>query len=183
MFLTTANSNRAIDAVAVRANTGKLRLYNGTQPVDANAALSGNTLLAELTFSATAFGAAASGTATANAITADSSADATGKPTFARIFESDGTTVVVQLRAALAWLGSTAYSIGDKSSNGANTYIVTTAGTSASSGGPTGTGTGITDGSVVWNFDGVNEVVMTGGSTITATGNVSVSACTLTQPA
>ena len=91
-----AQRSRAADAVTVRANNGRLRIYGGTAPADANAALSGNTLLADLTMSATAFGAAASGVATANTITADSSADATGTATFFRVLESDLTTVVFQ---------------------------------------------------------------------------------------
>lgn len=94
--ITTANRNRAADAVCARANGGSLRIYSGTPPADANAALSGNTLLANLAMSATAFGAASSGVATANAITADSSADADGTATFFRVLESDGTTVVFQ---------------------------------------------------------------------------------------
>ncbi len=90
-----AQRNRAIDAVAVRANSGKLRIYSGTQPTDADTSLSGNTLLAELVMNATAFAAASGGSAAANAITQDSSADATGTATFYRLFESDGTTVVM----------------------------------------------------------------------------------------
>lgn len=94
--ITTANRNRAADAVTARANNGSLRIYDGTPPADANAALSGNTLLASLPMSATAFAAAVSGVATANAITADSSADASGTATFFRVLETDGTTVVFQ---------------------------------------------------------------------------------------
>ena len=180
--LTTTNRNRAADAVTVRANTGSLRLYSGTPPAAAHAALSGNTLLATLPMAATAFGAASAGVATANALTA-AVAVATGRPTFARIIESDTTTVVVQMRAALVWLASTAYSVGDRVSNGANTYVATTAGTSAASGGPTGTGTGIADGSVVWAFDGINEAVLAGASQIIAGANVAVSSVTYTQPA
>lgn len=180
--LTTTNRNRAADAVTVRANTGSLRVYSGTPPADANAALSGNTLLATLPMAATAFGAASAGVATANALTA-AVAVATGRPTFARIIESDTTTVVVQMRAALVWLASTTYSVGDRVSNGANTYVATTAGTSAASGGPTGTGTGIADGSVVWAFDGINEAVLAGASQIIAGANVAVSSVTYTQPA
>lgn len=52
-----------------------------------------------------------------------------------------------------SWSGSTSYSLNDKVKNGFNLYIVTTAGTSNSSGGPTGTGTNISDGSVVWNYE------------------------------
>lgn len=95
-FITTANRNRAADAVTARANNGSLRIYGGTVPTDANAALGGATLLAVLPLSATAFAAAVNGVATANAITADSSADATGTATFFRVLESDGTTPVFQ---------------------------------------------------------------------------------------
>ena len=63
-----------------------LRIYSGTQPTDPDTALAGNTLLAELAMSSTSFGAAADaapgGRITANAITADSSADATGTAAF-----------------------------------------------------------------------------------------------------
>lgn len=51
-----------------------------------------------------------------------------------------------------AWVGSTSYSVGTYRTNGGDVYVCTTAGTSASSGGPTGTGSGIADGSCVWNY-------------------------------
>lgn len=97
--ITTAARNAAADAVTALVNVGgagSLRIYSGTMPTDANTALSGNTLLAQLPMSATAFGAAAAGVATANAITADSSADAAGTATFFRILAGNGTTVVMQ---------------------------------------------------------------------------------------
>jgi len=50
------------------------------------------------------------------------------------------------------WAITTAYSVDDVRYNGANVYICTTAGTSAGSGGPTGTGTSITDGTVTWRY-------------------------------
>lgn len=53
--------------------------------------------------------------------------------------------------SAPAWAGNTAYVLNDVRVNGGIAYGVTTAGTSAASGGPTGTGTGITDGTVVWS--------------------------------
>jgi hypothetical protein len=89
--------NAATDAKALLWNSGKVRIYDGTRPATPETALSGNTLLAEPTMNATAFGASSGGTATANAITADSSADATGTATFARVFKSDGTTVITDL--------------------------------------------------------------------------------------
>ena len=56
--------------------------------------------------------------------------------------------------AATAWVASTAYdTVGTVVTNDSGRrYTLTTAGTSASSGGPTGTGTGITDGTCVWDY-------------------------------
>ena len=50
------------------------------------------------------------------------------------------------------WTASTAYTVGQTVQNSGNVYTCTTAGISATSGGPTGTGTGISDGTVVWNW-------------------------------
>lgn len=83
-----AARDAAAEAVAALVNGGKLRIYSGSAPADANAALSGNTLLAELTMGNPAFGAAAAGVVTANAVTSDSSADNTGIPSFFRILTS-----------------------------------------------------------------------------------------------
>jgi hypothetical protein len=51
-----------------------------------------------------------------------------------------------------AWTALTAYTTNMYVKNGGNTYRCTTAGTSASSGGPSGTGATITDGSAVWTY-------------------------------
>ena len=76
---------------------GSMRVYDGTMPADADAALSGNPLLAQLTCNATSFPTATDGTgkatAVANAVTQDSSADATGTGTFVRYYNNAGTCV------------------------------------------------------------------------------------------
>ena len=95
-FIPAAQRNRAADAVCARANGGTLLIYNGTVPASADAALSGNAVLATLGMGSPAFGAAVNGVATANAITADSAADATGFATFFRVMETGGTVVVFQ---------------------------------------------------------------------------------------
>lgn len=71
-----------------------LKVYSGTEPANADTALSGNTLLGTLTLSSTPFGAASSGVATASSITQDSSADADGTATFCRVTKSDGTVML-----------------------------------------------------------------------------------------
>lgn len=86
--------NVEANALAVRANSGYIRIYDGTRPANADTALGAQVLLAELRFGATAFGAASNGVITANAITADAAANAAGTASWARILESNGTTVL-----------------------------------------------------------------------------------------
>jgi hypothetical protein len=94
-FSTTLR-NAMLDAItsAIGAS-GKLRIYSGTKPATVADAITG-TLLADLTCNATFAPAASSGVLTLNAITSDSSADATGTATHFRIYKSDGTTAVLQ---------------------------------------------------------------------------------------
>lgn len=51
-----------------------------------------------------------------------------------------------------AWAPSSAYAVNTKVVSGGKTYNATTGGTSAASGGPTGTGATINDGTVVWAY-------------------------------
>ncbi|WP_458317095.1 hypothetical protein [Mycolicibacterium brisbanense] len=78
----------------------KIRIYAGTMPANADAALSGNTQLAELVCAATPFSGfsdtGTAGRATFGAIASDTSADATGTATFFRILDNAGTTVKLQ---------------------------------------------------------------------------------------
>lgn len=93
----TTTRNAMLDAITTAiGSSGLFRIYDGTPPASANAALSGNTLLAELALSATYAAAAASGVLTANAIATDASANATGTATFYRLYKSDGTTCIEQ---------------------------------------------------------------------------------------
>lgn len=124
--LSTAAVNAAADAVLALLNGGYLRLYDGSQPATSNTAISGQTLLAELRWNATAFQAAVDGVATANAITADSSAPATGTASWFRALKSDGTTAVfdgsVGVANANVTLNSVAISIGAAVSVSSFTY-------------------------------------------------------------
>lgn len=91
--LSNEGASAAADAACALCNTGYLRIYSGTKPANADAAITG-TLLAELTFGATAFAGASNGVATANAIGADTAADATGTATHFRAWKSNGTSPV-----------------------------------------------------------------------------------------
>ena len=85
----------SVNAVTALINSGYLVLYTGSQPA-LNGAVTG-TLLAQLTFSATAFPAATASTgtvtATANPIT-PASAAASGVAGYFAILKSDAATIV-----------------------------------------------------------------------------------------
>jgi len=66
-----------------------------------------------------------------------------------------------EIDAASLWTASTEYALRDTVSNAGNIYECTVAGQSASSGGPTGTGDAITDGTATWvwrRVDGARRV-------------------------
>lgn len=58
------------------------------------------------------------------------------------------------IAASAAWAPTTAYLVGDRVTNSGNVYVCSTAGTSAGSGGPVGTGVGEVDGTAAWDFLG-----------------------------
>lgn len=91
-------SNAAVDAegdaLAPLFNTGYLRIYDGAQPANADTAVGAQVLLAELRFAATGIATSVNGLLTANALTADSSANASGTAAWYRALQSDGTTVI-----------------------------------------------------------------------------------------
>lgn len=92
-FISDTAANAAANAVTAICNGGTLNIYSGTQPTNANTALSGQTLLATMTLSNPAFGSASAGVATANAI-GSTTALASGTGSWFRVLESNGTTVV-----------------------------------------------------------------------------------------
>lgn len=104
--ITNAAASAAADAVVDRCDLGAgaalLRIYDGTQPTTADTALGAQVLLAELTMSDPAFGAASNGVATASAITSDASANATGTATWGTIVESSGTPRIMDFSVGTA---------------------------------------------------------------------------------
>lgn len=85
--------NAMLDSITTAAGASAfLRIYDGTRPATGGTA---TTLLAELTCNATFAPASSGGVLTLNAITQDSSANATGTATWFRIVKSDGTTFVM----------------------------------------------------------------------------------------
>jgi hypothetical protein len=95
-YPTTLRNNQLDEITALAGTSALLRIYDGTQPANANTAVGAQVLLAELVCDATAFAAAASsGALTANAISNDASANASGTASWFRLVASNGTTVVM----------------------------------------------------------------------------------------
>jgi len=90
----------ALTALCDAGGAGSIKIYDvgGGIPADCDVAITDQTLLAQLTLSATAFGAAADATpgavCTAAAITSDTSADATGTAAFFRACNNGGTAII-----------------------------------------------------------------------------------------
>jgi len=93
-FSTTLRNNRLDQITSAVGGSGSLRIYSGTAPANVGAALSGNTLLAELALNSTFAPAASGGTLSLNQITQDTSANATGEASFFRLLTSGGTAIV-----------------------------------------------------------------------------------------
>lgn len=93
----TAIRNAMLEVINTALNAGSgagtCKIYTGTQPANANTALSGNILLGTLTLADPAMSAAGSGSISFASITQDSSADASGTATWARFADSAGNTV------------------------------------------------------------------------------------------
>lgn len=85
--------NQITSAIDGGSGAGTIKIYTGTRPAT-GAGLSGNTLLGTLTFSDPSAAAASGGVLTFSSITSDTSADATGTATWARVADSAGTFVM-----------------------------------------------------------------------------------------
>lgn len=80
-------------AIDAGATGGTVKIYTGAMPTDPQTAISTQVLLGTLTFSKPC-GVVASGVLTMSSITQDSSADAGGTATWARIADADGVAVM-----------------------------------------------------------------------------------------
>lgn len=108
--LRNSQAQAILDAIAA----GVVNVYNGTEPATPQTALSGNTLLASFVLDNPA-GTKSSGVITLTADVQDSSADASGTPTFVRVMDSTNVTCHLQMTAAVGsgeWNFTTALTTG-----------------------------------------------------------------------
>lgn len=95
--ISVASATAAVGAMTALldggAGAGHIEIRTGAQPASVATAASG-TLLGTLTLSDPAFGAAANGSASANAITGDTSADATGTAGWFRAYDSNNVAII-----------------------------------------------------------------------------------------
>ena len=131
-------------------------------------------VLASFTLNATS-GTVASDVLTLSGFPKTSAATNGGRAVAARFKDSTTLARITGLlvgMTATAWAASTAYALNNIRANSAGVYRVTTAGTSAASGGPTGTGSAITDGGVVWEYLAAFAATAWAASTAYTVGNV-----------
>ncbi len=180
MQLSTTVRNARLDAIETAIGTGALlEFWSGAIPAncaaaDAGTKLAGATLPSDWMSDASAGSKAKAGT------WQDAAADANGLARHYRIKNSAGSACHAQGLVSMPHAVSTAVQVGQQMHNGSNVYVVTTAGATGAASPPTGTGTGISDGTVTWNY--VGPVEMTIDNVDIAVGQqVTVTAYTLTE--
>lgn len=157
-----------------------LQVRSGPPPVNCAAADVG-TLIAEMPLPSDWLSAAAAGVKSLLGTWQDTSADATGLAGHYRIKNNLKTITHEQDVISEAHATNKAYVVGQQVHNGSNVYRCVTAGTSGNASPPTGTGTGIADGTVVWDYLAALGMTMV-NTNINATQLVTVSGYTLTMP-
>lgn len=146
-----ATRNAMLDAIEAAIGTDPdMEWFDGTMPANCAAADAG-TKIGKADLPSDWMAAASGGTKAKSGTWTENAADAAGAIKYARV-KSSGGACKMQFLCSDAWVPSKAYLAGRHVHNGGNVYRCTTGGTSASSGGPSGTGTGITDGGAVWEF-------------------------------
>ena len=174
----TAERNASLDAIETSIGVSPtLEIRTGTPPANCAAAATG-TVLATMTLPSDWMSAAAAGAKALLGTWQDTAADASGIAGYFRI--SAVGTGRWQALTSEPWAGSKAYLLNQQASNGGNVYRCTTAGTSAAAGGPTGTGSGITDGGAVWNYIQTGVDMSLDNTSLNVGQTVSFTALTIT---
>ena len=131
VHLATATVNALADALATRTDIGSgaatIKVYSGTQPANANTALSGNTLLVTFTLDNPAFGSASGGVITLAGVPRTQNGVAAGTATWFRMESSDPFTILdgdVGTTGTTLVLNTTTISVGVSVSVTAGTFTM-----------------------------------------------------------
>lgn len=172
--------NAKMDAIETAIGVSPvLKVYDGAMPADCATARAG-TVIISFSLPSDWLTNSSAGVKSLSG-TWSGSASAVGLARYFTIFASDGTTIHAQGLVSEAYLNSKALVLNQQVHVGGNVYKVTTAGTTASTGtGPTGTGTGITDGTVTFAYVGPAGLKLDNSSFNTGQG-ISISAASLTD--
>ncbi|WWT39549.1 hypothetical protein [Microcystis phage Mae-JY02] len=169
--------NASLDAIETTIGVSPtLEIRTGQPPASCAAADTG-TVVATLPLPSDFMAAASAGSKALAGTWQDTGADTAGRAGHFRV--KQGATCHWQGLVSDAWQASRAYAIGDQVTNGGNLYRATAAGTSASSGGPTGTGASITDGGVTWTFVQVGADMSLDNATINSGQQVTINTATI----
>lgn len=158
--LSTAVRNAMGNAIETAIGASPVIEYRTGLPPANPAAASSGTLLMSGTMPADWMTDASNGVKGVNPNVKADAAVAAGYAGHFRVRASDG-TYHMQGLVSEAWTASKTYVAGMQVNLGGNVYRCTAGGTAAATGGPTGTGTGITDGSVTWAYAGPVDLVLT----------------------
>lgn len=157
MNLSQHAASTGLAAINALYNGATLTLYSGPIPTSPEAAIgTGNTALATFTFANPSFSTPAYSTyqmeTQASFAATSVTPAAAGTACFARAVASSYATVLADYTVGMAWAASTPVVVGQYVANNGNTYVCVTAGTTASAGGPSGTGANIADGGAQWSW-------------------------------
>jgi hypothetical protein len=178
LHISYAAANAQAAALAALAAGGSLVIYSGAQPATPETSIGASVALCTFTLGNPAFGAPSNGVLNLNVPT-PATVVANGTAQWFRVYKSDGVTALFDGNVGLilggAWATSTAYAVNAIVTANGNSYQCTGAGTSAGSGtGPSGTGSAINDGTVVWTFVGLVNADISFNSVVFAIGNTVV---------
>lgn len=144
--------DRQLDAIeAAIGPSPVLRVMTGVQPVDCAAAETG-TRLVSITLPSDWMKPADVGTKLMNDTWQNIGITTAGFAGYYRIYAAGGAVCHAQGPMAQAWFPSSNFFTGQRVTYGASIYLCATGGTTSSTAGPSGTGTGIANGTAVFDY-------------------------------
>ena len=180
MQLSVPVRNAILDAYETTIGASpKLRFHTGTLPANCAAARTG-TQLVNMDLPANWMADASAGSKALAGLW-QASAAAAGLCGYYSVMDAAGTTCHEQGLLSQPHVVSTAVLLNQQMHNAGNVYRCTTAGTTGASSPPTGTGTGIADGTAVWAYIGPQDIALD-NTNVAVSQAVTITSKTLNAP-